>query len=169
MSEREFTDRVVSEGADLTWYALRLTRDVEGAKDLVQDSILKALTNRSRFRPGSDLRAWMHTLAKNMFINGYRRRKLGRRLEGDIEVNRGLVRRARSSDDPWSELRLNEVSARIDTLRSGFRDAFLLHSEGFKYEEIAERMSVPVGTVKSRIHEARQKLRSALGPGADHA
>lgn len=161
MSEQVFIERIIAETSDLNRYALRLTRDPEGAKDLVQESVVKALTNRSKFRPGTDLRAWMRTLAKNTFINGYRHRKLGRRLEGDIEECSSSVRRVRSSDDPLSELQRSEIAAAIGSLRSGFRDAFILHTEGFRYEEIAERMRVPVGTVKSRIHEARQQLQAA--------
>ena len=163
MSELEFVQCVVAQRDELSHFALHLTRDPEGAKDLVQDSVVKALTNRSKFRPGTDLKAWMRTLAKNTFINGYRHRKLGRRLEGDIEEHKASVRRARSGDDPLHELQRIELSASIGSLRSGFRDAFLLYTEGFRYEEIADRMHIPVGTVKSRIHEARQQLKAAYG------
>jgi RNA polymerase sigma factor (sigma-70 family) len=160
-----FQELLTQERTALRRYAFHLTRDADHADDLVQDCLLKALLNQEKFHAGTDVSAWLRTLVRNTFINQYRRQRLTRELEGDIDVHKYSVSRARSGDDPLSDLMTVDLNSRLNTLQACFREAFTLHGEGFKYEEIAERLAVPVGTVKSRIHQARRLLQVSCGTG----
>ncbi|MCB0766300.1 MAG: RNA polymerase sigma factor [Flavobacteriales bacterium] len=162
MSTQEFNDQLVRSQKGLYHYALSLTHDPERARDLVQDSYLKALSNREKFTHGTDLKGWLTTITRNQFINGYRRQRLSRVLEGDIE--RPIVARTSGPDhDPTVGMDARRATEYLERMRPMFREPFKLFQDGFRYQEIAEKVGVPLGTVKSRIHQARQELMAVLG------
>jgi len=144
--------------------ALRLTGDPSAAEDLVQDAILRALKGWTSFRPGSNARAWLVTILRNQFINGWRSR---RRAPEQVDVE--SVPEAPDTNDPdpegrfFSNLIDEEVLAALEALPDDFREVIILGDlEGLPYAEVAEALDIPVGTVKSRIFRARRILQGQL-------
>ena len=154
--------------------ARRMARNAADAEDLVQETYLRAYKGYDRFAEGTNLRAWLFRILTNLFINEYRRRK--RRPDevdlGDTDtlyMYRGLggaelARRSRSAEDEMLDgVTSAEVRHAIESLPDAYRVAVLLADvEGFAYKEIAEILDVPIGTVMSRLHRGRKKLREAL-------
>ncbi|MBK7384091.1 MAG: RNA polymerase sigma factor [Flavobacteriales bacterium] len=160
MSTIEFNQLLLSLQKPSLHFALSLTRDREAARDLLQESILKALMNRDGFRDGTNFKAWMLTIVRNTFINEYRRTVRGRTVMSNAEHTAMPVMRVRTLPDPMSELATNEMSDAVDRLPALFREPFKMNVAGFKYNEISESLNIPIGTVKSRIFEARKRLGS---------
>jgi RNA polymerase sigma-70 factor (ECF subfamily) len=144
-------------------YAFKLTSNMEDAQDLVQETMLKALKYRTKFSDGTNLSAWMHTIMKNTFINQYRRKKKRLVVTDDTENQIYLNNTRFISDYPSDHLTLHkEIKQTVDNLDHKYKAPFQLHFDGYKYQEIAERLDLPVGTVKSRIFTARNLLSTQL-------
>lgn len=144
--------------------ALRLTGERAAAEDLVQDTMLRALRAWATFQPGSNARAWLVTILRNQFINGYRARR--RTPEG---VDMDAVPELPDLGDPDPEGRFfrdlvdDEVLEAVDALPHDFREVLVLSDmEGLPYAEVAEALGIPVGTVKSRLFRARRILQGRL-------
>ena len=135
-----------------------LTGDVEQAEDLAQETLLQAWRCRDQFRPGTNLRAWLSTILRNRFYSSQRRRKW--RAEYDQEIiERTLV----APDDPSANVELEDVRRALSMLPDFQREALILvGAGGLAYEEVAQIMGCPVGTVKSRVRRARDELQSLL-------
>jgi RNA polymerase sigma-70 factor, ECF subfamily len=158
--------------------ALRMTRNAFDAEDLVQETSAKAYAAFHQFKPGTNLRAWLNRILANTFINGYRKRRrepiqeLGADLERDWHLDGNpLSPRARSAEaEAMDRLADTEIVAALLDLPETFRTTvYLADVEGYPYKEIAEIMGTPVGTVMSRLHRARGRLREQLaahGPQA---
>jgi len=153
--------------------ALRMTRSEADAEDLVQETYIRAFRFRDQFTLGTNMKAWLFRILTNTFINTYRRRAAQPEvtdLEGIDEFS--LYRRmntdraASSSPDPEAELLSSvvdtEVTDALEELPEKFRTTVLLDVEGFSYKEIAEMLSVPIGTVMSRLHRGRKFLQKRL-------
>lgn len=162
MSTLEFNRQLLSLRQQLYYFALGLTKDRDDALDLLQESLLRAITFREMFRDSTNFKAWVFTIVKNTFINGHRRNTRKRQLMQSVERERGAVTMARTSASSESLIVSDELQRSLSQLDETFRKPFLMHHEGFKYHEIAEQMQIPVGTVKSRIHQARQRLQAML-------
>ncbi|MDB5255389.1 MAG: polymerase subunit sigma [Chitinophagaceae bacterium] len=147
----------------LKLYALKLTTNLDDAQDLVQETMLKALRYRSKFSEGTNFGAWMHTIMKNTFINQYRR-KQKRLVMTDATENQMYLNNSRYvSDYPSDHLTLHkEIKQTVEQLDHKYKEPFQLHFAGYKYQEIAEQLHLPVGTVKSRIFTARSLLSAQL-------
>jgi RNA polymerase sigma factor (sigma-70 family) len=146
----------------LLHYALKLTSDTENARDLVQETFVKALTNRNKFTQYTNFGGWVYTIMKNTFINNYRRdMKKKNTLNLD---NKDFYQSQKNIDyqSPESIFNSKEIIECINTLDTEFKIPFNLFLAGFKYMEIAEEIDLPLGTVKSRIFFARQKLGKSL-------
>lgn len=144
--------------------ALRLTGDPAAAEDLVQDAILRALKGWSSFRPGSNARAWLVTILRNQFINGWRSR---RRAPQQVDVESVPEAADGNNPDPEGQFFRNlmddEVLAALESLPDEFREVVVLGDlEGLPYTEVAEALGIPIGTVKSRIFRARRILQGQL-------
>lgn len=140
-------------------YALKLTSNMDDAQDLVQETMLKALRYRAKFSEGSNLGAWMHTIMKNTFINQYRRKKKRLVVTDDTENQVYLNNNRYTSDFAADQETLHhEISKTVEQLDQKYKTPFQLHFDGFKYQEIADQLDLPVGTVKSRIFTARNIL-----------
>lgn len=135
-----------------------LTGDVEQAEDLAQETLLQAWRYRDQFRSGTNLRAWLSTILRNRFYSTQRRRKW--RAEYDQEIiERTLV----APDDPSANVELEDVRRALAMLPDFQREALILvGAGGMRYEEVAEIMGCPVGTVKSRVRRARDELQAIL-------
>lgn len=163
MTSVEFNTRILGEKNSLTNFAFSLTRNLDDALDLLQDTYVKAISYRNKFEENTNLRAWLFTIMKNTFINAYHRNKRGRRivtLAGD-HANHGTPGHI-SYGSLESKMRAKEIIHEIESLEHEYRLPFALHYVGYKYEEIARQMSLPLGTVKSRIFIARKILAQQL-------
>lgn len=147
--------------------ALRMAGDPALADDLVQETMLKAYRAWDQYRPGSNIRAWLFTILRNTLISEYRRRR-NRAETVDLDETDGhtvfdQVQEIDPSASFFDQLVDGEVARAIDSLPEEFREALVLSDiEGLPYQEIAEIVGVPVGTVKSRLHRARRALQRQL-------
>ena len=149
--------------------ALRLTRNREDAEDLVQETLTRAWTSFQRFTLGTNLKAWLHRIMMNAFINAYRKRQrepllLTSTIEGLADTPRHATGDSRPAEDQVLDRVLAaEISAALRDLPADFKTAFYLTDiEGFSYREAAEIMGTPLGTVTSRLHRARYSLRGSI-------
>ena len=154
--------------------ALRMTRNPTDAEDLVQETSAKAYAAFHQFRPGTNLKAWLHRILANTFINGYRKRRQEPRQAtgGDFQdwqlPTDPLAPPARSAEaEALDRLADSEILRALRDLPEEFRVAvYLADIEGYAYKEIAEIMGTPIGTVMSRLHRGRGRLRDKLAPFA---
>lgn len=162
MSTLEFQQRLVGLRQQLYYFALSLTKDRDDAQDLLQESMLRALTYRDKFQDNTNFKAWLYTIMKNTFINDHRRNKRTAALMDRVEHERDQVRRVQMPSSPENLVRMGEIQRSLSKLDTTFREPFTMHHEGYKYHEIAEKLGIPIGTVKSRIFQARQRLMGML-------
>jgi len=166
MTAIEFNHHLTTLESSLEKFALSLTSNREDARDLVQETYLKALTFRHKFTDSTNLKAWVYTIMKNSFINNYRRRVRQKTTFDNTQDLYYLNNTGHSEDySPASRLSAKEIQAHIDSLRDEFRVPFKMHQEGYKYKEIAEELDLNIGTVKSRIFFSRKKLMESLEEG----
>ncbi|MGZ8538190.1 MAG: RNA polymerase sigma factor, partial [Flavisolibacter sp.] len=128
-------------------FAITLTRDYESARDLCQETMFKAFANRENYKPGTNIKAWLYTIMRNIFINEYRRN--GRK--------KLILETVKATQEPYGisaefNMRLKEINQAIHQLPGIFKNACILYLEGYKYQEIAVALNEPLGTIKSRIH-----------------
>ncbi len=163
MTTYEFNSSLINMKSNLKRFAMSLTSDNEKANDLVQETYLKAITNRDKFVDYSNLKAWVFTIMKNTFINSYRK---GIRENTMVDTTEDLyylnLTEEKGSISPDSSYSESEIERAINSLEDEFRIPFRMHVEGFKYKEIAEQLGLKIGTVKSRIFFTRQKLMNIL-------
>ncbi len=163
MSTIEFNQVLLSNADSLKPFAITLTRDTETAKDLLQETMYRALANKEKYNTGTNIKAWLFTIMRNIFINNYRRR-VKQNTIFDTGINEYLLdhNQASTANSAESNLLLKDIQAAIHQLPEIFRNPFLLYFEGYKYQEIAGILSEPLGTIKSRIHFARKLLKQQL-------
>lgn len=162
MSTIEFQHDLVGFRQQLFWFALSLTKDRDSALDLTQESMLRALTHSDQFRERTNMKAWLLAIARNTFINGHRRGKRTERIMTHVDRERTRAVRVETPSTPESTIRMREIQRAMGALEDIFREPFRMHHEGFKYQEIADELRIPIGTVKSRIHQARNRLACLL-------
>jgi RNA polymerase sigma-70 factor (ECF subfamily) len=156
--------REITEHSDkLRYYAYNLTKNDEEANDLTQETMYKALKNKEKYVDKKNLQWWLFTIMKNTFINQYRRKKYRQKL---LEDSKNLKKPELLKVD--SEINLDMYMIRSDIrnaimkLDGKYRIPFILFYKAYKYTEIAERLDLPLGTVKSRIYFARKMLMNEL-------
>ena len=157
MSIQEFNSLVLSNSEGLRPFAITLTKDHEAAKDLCQETLYKAFAYRDKYQPGTNIRAWLYTIIRNIFINEYRRN--GRKKSVMEAVQHGQTHFALS---PELGIRLKEIHTALYQLPAIFKTACILYLQGYKYQEIAFALNEPLGTIKSRIHFARKILQKQI-------
>ncbi|MEY3367807.1 MAG: hypothetical protein RI973_962 [Bacteroidota bacterium] len=168
MSTVEFNSHFDSLQNKLLPFAFRLTNNMEDAKDLIQETALRAYNNKDKFEVGTNFKAWVTTIMRNTFINIYRKKK-NRATISEPASSHVFVNENYATDNyAPSDMAMMELEGILGKLDYIYRQPFLLFFEGYKYEEIAEVMNLPVGTVKSRIFFARQKLMQAISLHADY-
>ena len=163
MTALEFSYSLNNMSDSLKPFAVRLTRDSEAAKDLLQETILKAYTNREKFAVGTNLKAWLYTIMKNTFITNYQR-AAKKNTFIDTTDNLHYINSSDSitENQAHGNFAMKDINSAIETLNDTYKIPFLRHFSGFKYHEIAEELDIPIGTVKNRIHIARKKLKQQL-------
>ncbi|MFW5886276.1 MAG: RNA polymerase sigma factor [Bacteroidota bacterium] len=163
MSTKEFNNQIISLEKNLKRFAKSLTNDEDEAKDLVQETYLKALDNKSKFREDINLKGWIFTIMRNIYINKYRR-TLIRNTNLDSTKDLYYLNRVQNDGifDPSEFCNLQEINEKIDHLESKFRTPLKMYLTGYKYDEIAQKLDLNLGTVKSRLFFAKRNLRTLL-------
>lgn len=161
--KRRPEDDVIAHLPALTRYARALTRDDATAEDLVQEALLKAHEKRATFRTGTSLQAWLFAILRNAFISSWRQRRAE-----NTRIDR-LATLAPAEEAPSQEQAayLRQIAQRFDALPTGQREVLhLIVVEELSYAETAAALSIPVGTVMSRLGRARARLRAESDPAA---
>jgi len=163
MSTVEFYGKIDHITGSLNSFAYNLTKSSEDAQDLFQETAFRALTNKEKFRPGTNFKAWMFTIMKNIFINNYRKKVKANTIVDSTE-NLFYLNSGKNviHNQAGSNMMMQELEGMIAKLDESIRTPFVMHYEGFKYQEIADKLELPLGTVKSRIFFARKALKSAI-------
>lgn len=162
-SKPTFKSSVLGVQANLLSFALKLTLNRDEAHDLVQDTTLKALNNEEKFVDNANFKGWMLTIMRNIFINNYRK---SARENTMIDTSEDLYHLNLQQDSgvvtPEGAYAIGEISSILAGFPKDYREPFSLHVAGYKYEEISQRLSMPLGTVKSHIFFTRKRLREIL-------
>ena len=163
MSAIEFNEMLLGNAEFLKPFAINLTRDTEAANDLFQETLYKALANKEKYNAGTNIKAWLFTIMRNIFINNYRR-KAKQKTILDSTPNEYLIniKQATVSNAAESDMKVKEINKAIRQLPEIFKTPFLLYFDGYKYNEIADVLHEPLGTIKSRIHFARKLLKEQI-------
>lgn len=162
-SKPTFISSVLGMQPNLRSFALKLTLNKDEAHDLVQDTTLKALSNEDKFVDNANFKGWMLTIMRNIFINNYRKNvRENTMVDTSDDLYQINLTQETVSDTPDGASAVNEISEILKGFPADYREPFSLHVAGYKYEEIAEVLSMPLGTVKSRIFFTRKRLREIL-------
>jgi len=161
MKTIEFKRHIVSLDDHLKRYAYQLTTNQDDALDLCQDTVLKAITYSKKLTH-NNIKAWMFTIMKNIFINGYRRKLKQREwMSHELTSNRGILNV--SHNNPLSTQNYKDILQLLNRLDQPIGIPLKMFLDGFKYREIADEMNLPIGTIKSRIFLGRKILMDELG------
>ena len=159
----DFYKQLIGLEQSLLKYASHLRLNNSDAKDLVQETYLKAILSRDKFVNTGYLKAWAITIMKNTFINNYRHNLMYNNYHDRTDESFFTNRiKASGSDDPDSIYTVREINKSIEQLRDKFRVPFKMYIEGYRYREIANAFNLRIGTVKSRIFLARKILMNQL-------
>ncbi len=163
MGNIDFTQMLLTNTEFLKPFAVTLTHDQEKAKDLLQETMFRALVNKEKYQIGTNIKAWLYTIMRNIFINDYRR-KSKQNVIFDNTPNEFFINSAKNivSNDAITQLNEKEIWLAISKLPEIFKRPFLLYFDGYKYQDIADQMNEPLGTIKSRIHFARKLLKQFI-------
>jgi len=163
MTAIEFNSSLTNLQGNLEAFAKQLTGNEDDAKDLTQETFLKALIYREKYVNHNNFKAWVYTIMKNIFINNYRRTKKAQTIIDQSEDLYYLnISNSHTDTDPESMLNAIELEKGIKKLDEEFRRAFDMYNDGYKYKEIADCLHLTIGTVKSRIFYSRKKLMSQM-------
>jgi len=163
MSTQEYNQLLLQNSEYLRPFAVTLTKDQETAKDLLQETMFRALSNHDKYSVGTNIKAWLYTIMRNIFINNYRRKSKQNTIFDNspndflLDYNQSAV-----ANEAESNIRIKYINASIHNLPSIFKQPFMLYFEGYKYHEIADMLQEPLGTIKSRIHFARKLLKTQI-------
>ena len=159
MATANFQSRLMGLQANLLNFAFMLTSNRDDAYDLLQDTTLKALDNADKYVENTNFKGWVFTIMRNIFINNYRRVVRSATVVDQTDDLYHLnLSQDSGIDSPEASYGAGEIMDAINAFPEKFRIPFSMHVAGYKYNEIAERTSLPLGTVKSRIFAARQML-----------
>ncbi len=144
-------------------FAFNLTKSREETEDLIQDTFYRALTNVEKFSEGTNIKAWLFTIMRNIFINNYRRQKKSNTVT-DTSDNKYLLNSTKKIEKNESERSFlaEDITKAMKEVSRDFTEPFMMYYKGFHYQEISEQLDLPLGTVKSRIFFARKELQSKL-------
>lgn len=168
--QKDFNEEIIPHLDALYNFGLRLTSDPNDAEDLVQDTIVKAYRFFSSYEKGTNAKAWLFRILKNSYINNYRKKsKKPQEVDYDeVATFYETIRAERTEtsdleDKMFRELIDDDISKALDDIPEDFRTVVLLCDvEDFTYEEIANMLDVPIGTIRSRLHRGRNLLKAQL-------
>lgn len=163
MTAIEFSYTIANLRSTLQTFTRRFTRDKEESHDLVQDTLLKALMYRDKFRDDTNLKGWLFTIMRNTFINNYRRQQ---RERTSHDVTKDLyflnVEEEYTFNRPHESFEFKEIWQNVNHIKDEFLIPFKMYTSGYKYHEIADHLQIPIGTVKNRIFHARKEIQKRL-------
>ncbi|WDF67724.1 sigma-70 family RNA polymerase sigma factor [Sphingobacterium oryzagri] len=163
MNKLEFNTLVIQQADSLKTYARNFTRDQDDANDLVQDTLLKAVTYFKNFKEGTNLKGWLYTIMKNTFINNYRRVvKTNSFITKEEEITSANLVVSATSNRGENKFVMEDINQALSTLTDDYYVPFTMYFEGYKYHEISDHLHIPIGTVKTRIHVARKAMKRTL-------
>jgi RNA polymerase sigma-70 factor (ECF subfamily) len=169
MTSVEFNNNLSKLSTILQSFAYNLTKNIEDAKDLFQETSYRAITNRDKFREGTNLKAWLFTIMKNIFINNYRKKVKSNTImdatDNQFYINSIVVSNPNRAE---SDIMMKELTSMVSNLDASIQVPFVMHYEGYKYQEIADDLKLPLGTVKSRIFFARKELKEKINARYDN-
>ncbi len=149
--------------AGLRKFAHKLTRDLAEAAELYQETVYRAVKNIHQYQESSNLRGWLMTIMRNTFINNYRKKRTQQTYQdwsaGNYLMDSGMNSELNAGA---ANVDYEELLGVVNRLEEALKVPFLLHHQGYKYDEIAARLDIPIGTVKSRIYGARKQLRTMI-------
>lgn len=164
MTAIEFNHHVASHTEALYLFTRKFTHDYEEAQDLVQETMLKALTYRDKFKTGTNLKGWLFTIMKNTFINKYRKAQRAKTTyDNTADLYYLNVEDTHTFHNPGNTSEYKDMWNKIGNIRKEYYEPFKLHVEGYKYDEISTKLDIPIGTVKNRIFHARKEIQKKLG------
>ncbi|MEM1328800.1 MAG: RNA polymerase sigma factor [Bacteroidota bacterium] len=158
MNTREFLDAYQGLEHKLYAFAMKLTRNSADADDLMQETAVRAYSNRDKFQMGTNFKSWTTTIMRNTFINRYRMKRRRNLVDGPLEDHTYAIESNTVSNGSESVMMMQELRKILDQIKPKYRIPFLMHYQGYEYQEIAKEMNIPIGTVKSRLYTARQQL-----------
>lgn len=162
-SNESFKSRLLGLQGNLLSFAYQLTSNREAAEDLLQDTTLKALDNEDKYVDNVNFKGWIFTIMRNIFINNYRQSvrqaTVVDRTEDLYHLN---ISQESGLSTPEGSVAVQEISSALNSFSDEYRVPFNMYVAGYKYYEIAEKLGLPLGTVKSRIFFARKRLREEL-------
>lgn len=162
-SNETFKNRLIGLQGNLLNFAYQLTANREQAEDLLQDTTLKALDNEEKYVDNVNFKGWIFTIMRNIFINNYRQTvRKATVIDQTEDLYHLNISQDSGLDTPEGSFAVKEISAAVNAFSPEYREPFSMFLAGYKYNEIAEKMNLPLGTVKSRIFFARKKLREQL-------
>ncbi len=163
MGSNTFQTKLLSVQRNLLNFAYALTSNRDDAYDLLQDTTLKALDSEDKYVENVNFKGWIFTIMRNLFINKYRKDS---RSVVVVDQSDDLYQLGFSQDSgfetPEGAVNVKEIQSVINSFADEYRRPFTLYVSGYRYAEIAKQMNLPLGTVKSRIHQARMRLQSIL-------
>lgn len=163
MRTANFAQDLLSVQTELLNFAYKLTADREEANDLLQETSLKALDNEDKYTAETNFKGWIYTIMRNIFINNYRKALRDQtyvdQSDNQFYLNQNIDIEGDSTEGSYD---LKEMRRIVNALPKEYRIPFSMYVSGFKYREIADKLGLPLGTVKSRIYFTRQKLQEEL-------
>lgn len=163
MRTANFAQDLLSVQTELLNFAYKLTADREEANDLLQETSLKALDNEDKYTAETNFKGWIYTIMRNIFINNYRKALRDQiyvdQIDNQFYLNQNIDIEGDSTEGSYD---LKEMRRIVNALPKEYRIPFSMYVSGFKYREIADKLGLPLGTVKSRIYFTRQKLQEEL-------
>jgi len=163
MTAIEFTHQIAGLRGTLQTFTRRFTNDRDESLDLVQDTMLKALMYKDKFRDDTNLKGWLFTIMRNTFINSYRKNKRSKTMSDKTKDLYFLnVEDEHTFNRPQESMEFKEIWRNVNDIREELLVPFKMHATGYKYNEIAEHLNLPIGTVKNRIFHARKDIQNRL-------
>ena len=167
MTSLKFNHHVEKIESLLFGFAMSLTRNKENAKDLMQETLMRCYDKRDRFQEGTNFKSWITTVMYNAYINHYRRRQTKNKVVKPISDYGYMVENKSVEGNAYSMIMMKELKGMVNNLTDDYKVPFKMFVKGYQYNEIAETLDLPMGTVKSRIFYARKKLQTMVGKRYD--
>ena len=163
MASRNFETQLLSLQKNLLNFAYTLTQNRDDANDLLQDTTLKVLDSEEKYTETTNFKGWVFTIMRNLFINNYRHQKRTNVFVDTTEDNYFLNLSSETAQEtPEGTMSVREITEAINSFSDEYRIPFSMYLAGYKYQEIADHMNLPLGTVKSRIFVARKNLQQSM-------
>lgn len=163
MENITLNNQICDHRSSLENFAMKFTNDLDDANDLVQDTLIKAIRYHAMYKEGTNLRGWLYTIMRNTFINNYRRETRHKSIiDTSGDLNSWQLIKSASANQGENKFVMEDINKALEKLQPEYSVPFLRYFEGYKYHEIAQELQIPIGTVKTRIHMARQVLKSQL-------